>query len=1735
MPLASKINANRELKRIAAENRHLYARLLSNIEAQSSSRRVAAPCSGLYVSRTPPNRKYLFTGKGEEHNPLYQTSVCIPLHHRCRLTVAEASAASREEAELGAIIDALAVAPSSTEWARIMRVLDSDLFVSFAALLTNLNAYALVRVVRAQPARAGPATLRAPFALETRPQFRATVAAELASIDDAEVVSRNQSDKIADGNVPLTRGSAVGPQAQTLESRQHARHYDVGVTGDWAPSARDAIKLALFKSLDVLQDHAVDEWREAGREGALLLNELARGGCCTSEMDVCVLNSALRCGSVSQNPSCTAVTEDVALRFRCVAGSDSISITTTSVERAPKESHIRPSCAPLGSVKESGLAAASSAPSGEAAGLVVSDEICLPFPISAVTIRRPFVDEDACRSRPTLKELRWPRQCMTGAALLLLAAAKASLYRSATPTCSALMSDSNAALEGVSAVSVCCKSPVVSAFEWPRAPFFSTFCNSTALQRGLFSHGEPWGVESNTAQDTTGSPAQNQWHCPDVVAMIASMRAALHLPLRSYPKITFEQTALHDPARRMQELAQGLYGDVDVLTRVHVWWETPRDCFVACAVSDPALHHRNAIRSGSEASSRAWLSCADTGYPRGPLLLLVAAVCSLYDQIVSRVATAAAECYPMVPVKNSFARGGLDFLLFSWFEASPQVRCFTIGSTPPSYAQQPRSEATSLLNGSTHHELGPSMTRAMLFYDVLGQRVLFAETHATNAEDAVARMNFLSVEQNIPSRDLYAPPSTVAQRPFRSVPRQRRWQRSRQLLERSLQRSIDAADGTGADHLARSSQCAGHQTHNRMLVAAAVRACIGACASEAGALWTVLQVVAKVTATRAGAASESGGINGEGGVRARQLLSARLLEDSSPTAEPFAGQAGSEEDRGWWTGGHDVAWNCRPLGKEAAPPRAGVMEAQLCMGTSLGAAATTDGKPAAAASVEVLILRCRVDAMRSASEVAAAEWLCEKRVTESLSLCRLGTVTLTTAQAVSGIFPALALLCRRALEYIYSEARYAPLVSILPPMSDVLAWCAAAAPMFAGTGGGYLPYEARFYAAPKLLGELLQGAAGKYRCSYNIPSPRGRVKSAASGADRGEGCAEVERERGEAAQPSTIFYTSKPIHVDTAANGDATRQQHGSRLAKPPAVACTLYLESLLGNGASPSAAAVSPTCPSPVAIPFILGHGVGRTKREAWRSAAWQAVRLQFPAVLAQLEAYRDVSELLQRPAQLNQLVRSSGLDRNSVWGGVAPVVYKLNFDCSVLFPSSVRNAATEVAASASVQAVRQSQCGVTAVRTDGSKLCVVPGCRATAASSGEAYTAAVAVVLRAVRGAAQEAAAHMTSATMGTTASRTGWAAMPPSSPGSVSGAARSPDSCPYAAWRDTTHYGKSIWHAYAGALSAYLDSDVVVHPVAAEDISVDELGSLSRGAGSGRRLSRRVVLSKVQVRMRDGRIGAATAAGNVSLGFTDQQSRASRRITSFGAFSVAAGCGAIDANVGDGADGILFECTAASLFTRRWLPLDTAANGTRVGAVAAAAPLPRENPSRLLQEITRWLSDITQECGLPLAVREELRGLLCARACDLARIQDSYRSTPAERVEALLMRWVGRRAQVRIRRINSSVVAYPSLANQMVWVAEALVEIQAERRRSGSPSSSHAGLPLDGNVLQLLDQDGELKSCAGTREHLDRPWVAARAVGVTSNEAAWQLYRHVCDALRDVVATEPSPRSVEKRWRQ
>ncbi|KAG5481494.1 hypothetical protein LSCM1_05511 [Leishmania martiniquensis] len=1700
MPLASKIRVYRELKRMAAENRHLYACLLSHIDAQGLTRRRAAPRSSLYASRAPTGRKYLFTRQGEGRNRQYKTSFSVPLCHRCALTVGEASAASKEEAELGAMIAALAIAPSSAEWSRIMRVLDTDLFVAFVTLLTALNAYALIRVVRAQPERAGFAASRGSSAAGKGPQFRATVAAELASIDDCENVSIDRRHCIAPGNGPLRRDNDVDSQTQTVQSRQCERRYDVGVTGDWLPSALDAIKSALFKSLDLLQDHAVDEWRAAGQEGALLLNELSCGDCCTSEMDVCVLNSALRGGNVAVQPPCTAVDEGVVWRFRCDATSDHIIVTAAPEERALAESHIMPLCAPTENGEGTGcLSGTNLAPSAEFSRRVTTDEVHLPFSISAATIRRPFVGDYSYRSEPASKELQWPRRCLNGATLLLLAALKSSLYRSAASACSRHTLNYNAVLERASPATELCKSSVAPALEWTRAPFFSAFCDAASLPHGLFSPGEPWSVGSDIAQDTVESPGQNHWHCPDVVVMIASVRAALQLPFRSYPNITFEQTALHDPARRACELAQGLHGDVDVLTRVHVRWETSRGLLTACAVSDPALHHQNAIRSGFEESSCTQLSCADTGYPRGPLLLLVSAVCSLYDQVVNCAFNVVAGRYPVASVKNYLARGGLDFLLFSWFRASPQVRCFTIGTTPPSYVQLSNSEATSILRGPTRHELGHSMTRAMLFYDLLGQRVLFAETHATSAADAVARVNTLSVERNCVRIDFHALPSAVAQRPFRSVLRQRQWQRSREVMERTMQLGAAAADG------AEAGKCASHH-HYQAAAAAAMRACIRACASEVGALWTVLETAAKV------AAGSDRNSNAKG-LPGHRPLFARFMEDPSPTAKVFSGEDDSEDDRGWWLGSHGASWNCRALGKEAAPPLAGVMEVHLCLPTPLGAAATAGGKQTEATSVKFVVLRCRVDALRSENEVTRYEWSCEERVTEPLGRCCFPTLVFTTAKVVSGVFPALTLLCRRALEYISLEAGFAPLVSTLPPLSDVLAWCSAAAPTFHGALGGYPPYNARFYAAPKLLGELLQGAAGKYRCHYHILPPRGPIMNAVSGVGWGAGCAEAAGDEEAAAQPSTIFYTSKPIDVGAALAEDATRQ-HDSCLAKPLSVGCTLYLESLLGGRAASSLSAASPTRRALAATPFVLGHGVGHTKREAWRSAAWQALRLQFPGALAQLEAYRDASELLQRPAQLNRLLSSSGLNRGDVWGRVAPVIYKLRFDCSVPSYSSARTTAVASAAAVPAQAVHQLQCQVTAVRTDGSQVCVVPGCTATATSAGKAYTVAVTAVLRAVRGAAQEAAADASRVTMGTAPGHVIWASTWPSAPGSLSGAAQSPHPAPYSAWRETTHYGKSVWHAYAGALSAYHGFDVVVDLVS-EDASADELGSPSRGVGGGGRLRCRAMLSKVRVRMSDWRAEAATAAGGADLRSTDQSSGTHRRITPFGALSDAVGGRTAGASVGDAADGILFERSADSLLACCLPLLGTGAYSTRADSVGALTRPHGEHFCHLLREITKWLRDITQQCALPLALREELRGLLLARACDLARIQDSYRWTPAERVEALLMWWVGRRVQVHIHRIDPSMTAASSSANQMAWVAEALVEIHGGRRRPG-----------------LKEQAGEFESREDTRRRLALPWVAARAIGTTSDEAAWQLCRRVCDALGDVVEAEPFLPSPERR---
>nr|CCC49315.1 conserved hypothetical protein, fragment [Trypanosoma vivax Y486] len=217
--------------------------------------------------------------------------------------------------------------------------------------------------------------------------------------------------------------------------------------------------------------------------------------------------------------------------------------------------------------------------------------------------------------------------------------------------------------------------------------------------------------------------AQSFYYCPDILLMIQEMRLELQLPQRSFPTLEFFQKAAHDVPQRVRQLAKGEYGDVDVYTRIVAHWGPGlRVERVSCELSGSVNH---SLRN----------SCSQ----KGPLLLLLDVICDLYR----RVFPCRTE-FPLVALKTPTARRAIDFLLYSWFMAPPQVRCYEIDTRAAKLTMQHEAEMQWVTD---------YMVRAMLFYDFYGQRVLFAETHANTAQEAVRRVNQLAVSLNVPRSD----------------------------------------------------------------------------------------------------------------------------------------------------------------------------------------------------------------------------------------------------------------------------------------------------------------------------------------------------------------------------------------------------------------------------------------------------------------------------------------------------------------------------------------------------------------------------------------------------------------------------------------------------------------------------------------------------------------------------------------------------------------------------------------------------------------------------------------------------------------------------------------------------------------------------------------------------------------------------------------------------------------------
>ncbi|KPI90214.1 hypothetical protein ABL78_0596 [Leptomonas seymouri] len=1271
----------------------------------------------------------------------------------------------------------------------------------------------------------------------------------------------------------------------------------------------------------------------------------------------------------------------------------------------------------------------------------------------------------------------------------------------------------------------------LSEVTWSFLSFFAALSCPTPLELSA-STSEKCRVgevsRHNARSPHTTVSLQNVWYCPDVVVMLAMVRSALCLSHNSFPEVRFEQKAVHDPARRVRELTVGLYGDVDIFTKVHIEWITPRGTFVASAESDPARH---STPCGGRGGSSQWLSCKDTGYPRGPLPLLVAAVCSLFDQVVDGC-VAALQHYPTIPVQEPFSRKGLDFLFYSWFGATPQVRCFAIGTAAPMAEAKASADSKwlSAPDGFTSTDLGASMIRAMLFYDVLGQRVLFAETHASDVADAVARLEELAMKVNQINQDGCIPASAAGGRPFRSIARLQQWKGARERFERAVKSLETSAAPDKSSNVGPSVAT--------MIPAASsppwtylLRRCIGSCTSEVSALWTVVEMLAMVllTAPSLSTPPSTAALGSDVADRASaDVLVVRFTPDGFLMEELAAvANSGCGEDELRWLGRRYVPWNCRPLGKETTPPPAGVVELLLkTPAPKFPETSHTQGR----GSASEVSFRCRVDP--------------------------LGSISGDEDRVLTGVLPALTVLCREALLYVYAEGKAAPkpILSQLPSVEDLLRWCAAADPVLARDADGFPPYEAQFYAAPKLLGELLQGVAGKYSCSYAVIQPRANRDDASIGNSyHGVGKDALSASASSTAtpaQPSTVFYRSEALLVDLseaeAADGDSrpwsTPRCDAAAQCAPPSVECTLFIDSIMGSGNhgkrhrvpfSPTADAsnCSPDANSKPVIAdagYVLGRGVGRTKREAWRSAAWQALRLQFPHALAQLEVLRDVTELTQHPDQLNLL-----LAREDVANALVTVSTPQQELPQPAFPvcglswkwRAARSPHMHCAHSSnnpSVDAHHSGEwtqpvtfvCSVDLLHADNSRT-PLPEAAAVAASAGEACVLAGKRLLQMAQGARHKKPVPASLPSSASSVSHTawgiaagGWGVGSGATRATATGTASSSEpnrQLYYANWRPTTHFTKSIWHAYAGALSLYFGEDMIVELLC--DLR-DEHGDIKDTKYPQLRTPARVFdhLSVLQVRARKEEVcpsGVEPAAASRVAGVSGDGD--GEGPTKESAYHV--GSGSIQSN------GLLFRQTPASLMARLSQqrspppppPPSSPPSAKPPRATSPSLPLrDKSQPFQILREISWWLSDLVQLCAMPLQTRKELRGLLLSRIRDAQRIQRATRWSPADRVKAMMLRWTGCHTEIRICRQN----LISSSKTDSMWAAEVLIQICVLRQRTYSDCRTWRRSVAQGEshelgVMALAEEPGM--------------WVAGRAVAATSDEAVWQLYCDVCEAMR------------------
>jgi hypothetical protein len=227
-----------------------------------------------------------------------------------------------------------------------------------------------------------------------------------------------------------------------------------------------------------------------------------------------------------------------------------------------------------------------------------------------------------------------------------------------------------------------------------------------------------------TSMTTTIVPSSRSRHvdlansvtCPDIVLMLEEIRQHFSFPVGSLPTIKIDQHASHDVERKAIDLLSGLPGgDVVISTTIKLTWNDRLSSQAGCV--DPKTIEETV----------------------GPLRLMIRAVLGLYRQAFPG---RPASNFPRISVQHGQHRRIIDFLMFSWFRATPQVRTYNIPCAPLSAADASPADS----KGSSRLFLA----RAMLFYDFWGQRLLFAETHHFAVGVAVQRLDMLAVQLNAP-------------------------------------------------------------------------------------------------------------------------------------------------------------------------------------------------------------------------------------------------------------------------------------------------------------------------------------------------------------------------------------------------------------------------------------------------------------------------------------------------------------------------------------------------------------------------------------------------------------------------------------------------------------------------------------------------------------------------------------------------------------------------------------------------------------------------------------------------------------------------------------------------------------------------------------------------------------------------------------------------------------------------